>query len=155
MINNKGELLFPESEFGKRSEARNRLLVDLLVRTEFMEKAGTGIKRIRDACKDNRNICNFNFSDAFWIEIYSNFIKEEKTENFTEKVPDRVPDDKNINSKKIYEEIKKNDRVSMADLSKTIGISKRKILDNINKLKDMKLIERVGNNKTGRWRIIN
>lgn len=39
VINNKGELLFPESEFGKRSEARNRLLVDLLVRTDFMEKA--------------------------------------------------------------------------------------------------------------------
>ena len=28
VINNKGELLFPESEFGKKSEARNRLLVD-------------------------------------------------------------------------------------------------------------------------------
>jgi len=46
VINNKGELLFPESDFGKRSEARNRLLVDLLARTDFMEKAGTGIKRV-------------------------------------------------------------------------------------------------------------
>lgn len=46
IINNKGELLFPKSEFGKKSEARNRLLVDLLARTDFMEKAGTGIKRV-------------------------------------------------------------------------------------------------------------
>jgi hypothetical protein len=37
------ELLFPKDEFGKKSEARNRLLVDLLARTNFMEKAGTGI----------------------------------------------------------------------------------------------------------------
>lgn len=47
IINNKGELLFPETDFGKRSEARNRLLVDLLARTDFMEKAGTGIKRVK------------------------------------------------------------------------------------------------------------
>jgi ATP-dependent DNA helicase RecG len=46
VLNNKGELLFPESDFGKRSEARNRLLVDLLARTDFMEKAGTGVKRV-------------------------------------------------------------------------------------------------------------
>lgn len=45
VINNKGELLFPKNEFGKRSEARNRLLADLLSRTHFMEKAGTGINR--------------------------------------------------------------------------------------------------------------
>jgi len=42
--------LFPEKEFGRKSEARNRLLVDLLARTDFMEKAGTGIKRITNAC---------------------------------------------------------------------------------------------------------
>ena len=47
VINNKGELLFPESDFGKRSEARNRLLVDLLARTDFMEKAGSRAKKIK------------------------------------------------------------------------------------------------------------
>jgi len=52
IINNKGELLFPETDFGKRSEARNRLLVDLLARTDFMEKAGTGVKRVHPVrCK--------------------------------------------------------------------------------------------------------
>ncbi len=50
IINNKGELLFPQRDFGKRSEARNRLLADLLSRTDFMEKAGTGIQRVKTAC---------------------------------------------------------------------------------------------------------
>jgi len=72
IINNKGELLFPETDFGKRSEARNRLLVDLLARTDFMEKAGTGIKRVKNACNDNGNEVNFHFTDAFWITIHSN-----------------------------------------------------------------------------------
>ena len=48
IINNKGELLFPKDEFWIRSEPRNKLLVDLLARTDFMEKAGTGIKRIME-----------------------------------------------------------------------------------------------------------
>jgi predicted HTH transcriptional regulator len=37
-----------------------------------MEKAGTGIKRVRDACSDNGNEVNFNFTDAFWITMHSN-----------------------------------------------------------------------------------
>ena len=43
----------------------------------------------------------------------------------------------------------------MTELSEIIGISKRKILDNINKLKQKELLERVGKNKTGYWRLIN
>ena len=43
--------------------AWNRLLVDLLARTDFMGKAGTGIKRVTDACNANGNKCTFNFSD--------------------------------------------------------------------------------------------
>jgi ATP-dependent DNA helicase RecG len=35
-----------------------------------------------------------------------------------------------------------------------VGISKRKILDNINKLKELGLIIRIGNNKSGYWKII-
>lgn len=80
VINNKGELLFPEKDFGSRSEARNRLLVDLLVHTDFMEKAGTGIKRVTDACNVNGNECNFSFSDAFWVKMKSN-VSDKLSEN--------------------------------------------------------------------------
>jgi predicted HTH transcriptional regulator len=65
IINNKGELLFPKDEFWIRSEPRNKLLVDLLARTDFMEKAGTGIKRIKDGCFENNNKVLFSFSDTF------------------------------------------------------------------------------------------
>jgi ATP-dependent DNA helicase RecG len=65
VINNKGELLFPKDEFWIRSEPRNKLLVDLLARTDFMEKAGTGIKRIKDGCFENNNKVLFSFSDTF------------------------------------------------------------------------------------------
>jgi predicted HTH transcriptional regulator len=37
-----------------------------LARTDFMEKAGTGIKRVTNACVENGNEVNFEFSDSFW-----------------------------------------------------------------------------------------
>jgi len=39
----------------------------------------------------------------------------------------------------------------MREMAEAIGISKRKILENINKLKLSDDIKRVGNNKTGYW----
>ena len=77
------------------------------------------------------------------------------TDRVPDGVPDWVPDELPENLKKILIEIRKNNKVSMSDLSETIGISRRKILDNINKLKEFGLLERVGNNKTGYWRLIN
>jgi ATP-dependent DNA helicase RecG len=74
VINNKGELLFSEKEFGKKSESRNRLISDLLSRTEYMEKAGTSIKRMQSECLLNGNKINFYFSDSFWVKITSNSI---------------------------------------------------------------------------------
>ena len=56
------------------------------------------------------------------------------------KVPDKVPDNLSDNSKKIFIEIQKNNRISMSELSEIVGISKRKILDNINKLKQTGLL---------------
>lgn len=42
----------------------------------------------------------------------------------------------------------------ITELARQIGISKRKILDNINKLKEQNLLRRVGENKTGYWEVL-
>ena len=61
------------------------MLADLLSKTHFMEKAGTGVKRISDSCKENGNKILFDFTDSFWTVIQSNAVYEDK-------VPDKVPD---------------------------------------------------------------
>jgi ATP-dependent DNA helicase RecG len=40
------------SDLGRKSIRRNPLIADLLHRIDFIEKAGTGIKRIRDEAHD-------------------------------------------------------------------------------------------------------
>jgi predicted HTH transcriptional regulator len=42
----------------------------------------------------------------------------------------------------------------MNELAENIGISKRKILNNINKLRELGFLQRIGNNKTGYWQVI-
>jgi predicted HTH transcriptional regulator len=55
-------------EFGKTSRARNTLISDLLLRTKFVEKLGTGIKRIRDEAKKFGLLEPiFEFSKSFFV----------------------------------------------------------------------------------------
>lgn len=166
VINNKGELLFPKSEFGKKSESRNRLLVDLLARTNYMEKAGTGIQRVINACKENSNKIDFSFTDSFWITIQANSkdkvpnkvpnkVPDKVPDKVSDKVSDKVPDNISENQKQIIDLILKDSRISMSKMSENIGISKRKILDNMNKLREKGLIKRIGTKKSGEWVVQN
>jgi ATP-dependent DNA helicase RecG len=53
----------------------------------------------------------------------------------------------------ILANLRQNNRLSMSELAVILGISKRKILDNINKLRDLELLAREGDNKGGYWKI--
>lgn len=146
VINNKGKLLFPESQFGKRSEARNRLLADLLARTDFMEKAGTGIKRVRDACKTNSNNIHFNFTDAFWVTIETNV-----TDNVVDSVVDSVVDNR---LKKIIELVTEDNQISASQMAKILNITSRTVQRDIGKLKNQNKLKRVGSEKGGHWVVV-
>jgi predicted HTH transcriptional regulator len=115
----------------------------ILARTDFMEKAGTGIKRVKNACNDNGNEVNFHFTDAFWITIHSN-----------KNVPGKVVDKLTDNQKNIIALIKRNPDISARQLAPQVGISHRKIQENIAKLKEYGILERIGPAKGGHWKII-
>ena len=151
VINNKGELLFPKEQFGKRSEARNRLMADLLSRTEFMEKAGTGIKRVREACTANGNRVEFDFSDAFWTVIHSNVTDDTVNDATTpENVPENVPERIELLLKMIF----KNNKVTIKEMSDQLDVDSKTIKRDLAKLKDQGIIERIGPDKGGRWVVI-
>lgn len=55
------------------------------------------------------------------------------------------------NQKKIISEMKQNPKITAQKLSSKVGISQRKIEENIHTLKEKGLIERLGSNKSGEW----
>ncbi len=148
---NKGELLFPEADFGKRSEPRNRLMADLLSRTDYMEKAGTGVKRIREACNKNGNKVEFFFSDAFRIEIYSNTSEKNVPENVPGNVPENVPENREL---KILDIVKLNSKVTIGELADILEVDPKTIKRDITKLKKEQLLKRIGPDKGGHWEVV-
>lgn len=54
---------------------------------------------------------------------------------------------------KILELVKKNKYISASQMAVEVGISKRKIIYNINNLKSRQLIKRVGQAKGGYWEV--
>lgn len=59
------------------------------------------------------------------------------------------------NQKKILEEMKSNPSTTAKILSQKVGISQRKIQENIRFLKENGLVERKGSNKSGKWLVKN
>ena len=59
-----------------------------------------------------------------------------------------------VNQKKILEAVKKNPHVTLAELSKKIGISRKSIAANVKKLQEAGMLKRNGADKNGYWEIV-
>jgi predicted HTH transcriptional regulator len=81
-----------------------------------------------------------NISEGFLVTVF----RAEKN-----KVTNKVTE----NQKAILEEILKNKNITTSELSVIIGISQRKIKENISKLKEAGILLRVGPAKGGYWEI--
>lgn len=71
-----------------------------------------------------------------------------------DKVGDRVGDKLSETQKRILNLMQQNPSVSAQSLSEEIGISKRKIEENIRTLRERSKIVRVGNAKSGHWEVL-
>ena len=85
-----------------------------------------------------------NFQHGFRVVVTAN------EQNVVEKVVETVTP----NQEKILESIKENAFISANKLSKQMGISHRKVQENIQKLKEMNKLKRVGPDKGGHWEIV-
>lgn len=143
-INNPGGLVpyLKKEEFGKVSKPRNTLLADLLSRTYFMEKVGTGIKRIQEECKKNNNKVEIKPSE-YHFHVTFESSKEERMKGGSEK-----------SLEKILSLIRENPKISAKEISEIIGISSRAVEKHLAKLKEKGFLKRVGPAKGGYWKII-
>jgi ATP-dependent DNA helicase RecG len=138
---------------------KNPHIAQIFTQIGRSEELGTGLRKVykySKAYSDNDHII-FNEEDIFVQEIPLNADFFENIDDYINEVPNKVPNEVpnevpniTMNQKRILEEIKNNNHISMYDLSAIIGISKRKILVNITKLKQFGWIERVGGTR-GYW----
>ena len=68
--------------------------------------------------------------------------------------PEKVVKKLSSNQREIMEAIVKNHTISAKALAELVGISPRKIQDNLAKLKSIGILKRVGPDKGGHWEVI-
>ncbi len=133
---------------GKESSViRNPKISNALFRFNLVEAFGTGFKKVFMYAKNqNIRINYFNNSQGFTFEFMRTQIVPIKDEN----VPIKLNDTENA----VYHLLIKNSALTGDEMMMLLGVSKKTISRSIGTLKENRLIERVGSNKKGYWRIL-
>ena len=130
-----------------KSTPRNKLIADFFKSLGLIEKYGSGIKRIVDYfIADNLPSPEFkNISDGFLVTVYSGKYfssSENVTENVTE---NRI----NILIKLITD----NPKITTTELSEKLNVTRMTIHRDLDDLKAIERIKRIGPDKGGYWEI--
>lgn len=177
MYDDKLEITSPGGMFdGKRiqevdilhvpSLRRNPVISDIFHRLKFMERRGSGIKRILKEYEQGNSplfysdqqyfivtLKNKNYGEMHEVVENSGIEKRHKerigigSEKTSEKSSEKT-------SEKILEIISENKNISIAEMAGKIGISSRAVEKQISKLKNKDILRRVGADKGGYWEII-
>lgn len=136
------------------SERRNELIAEMLHRVHFIEKWGRGIKLILSKEPDTKfSEVGTKFITTFIRKSYYN--ETRGVENTTrEKVVEKVVEKLTSNRQKILDYMRQNKTTSAKELSGLVGISQRKIQENILWLREKGLIKRIGPDKGGYWEVV-
>ena len=89
---------------------------------------------------------------GFAVTVFAN---TKKDLNSTNAVNEPVNEPVNERQKNIMILISKNKTISINDLSNTCKVGRETIKRDLNKLKDLNFIKRVGSDKAGYWELVN
>lgn len=145
------------------SQRRNQLVCDIFSRLDFMERRGSGIKKILLAYENDEKKPKFEIiGDVFIVTFYSRLYRNvERNDdnvdtnverNVERKIKEKYPELSNI-SINILNLLEKNKYLKQNEIAEKLNKAPNTIYRNIKILKDMGIIERVGSTKKGYWRI--
>lgn len=140
----------PRKAFGTVSVRRNELIADLFSRLLKVERAGTGIQRMKEVLADAGLKAPQFETDGFFRTTFfrsPEFAKATTREKPGEKTREKTRE-------KILRAIGDNPLVTTRDLSKMLGLSQKGIEWNIGRLKADGKLTRVGPDKGGRWEVL-
>jgi len=126
------------------SVRNNEIIADMFFRIDKAERAGTGLKKMREICQKAGVKSPEIMPGPFYKLIFR------RTARVAEKVAEKVTE----NQAKILELISADRHVTAVKLAGMAGISRKSILENIRKLKKVGLLARIGSDKGGHWEVI-
>ncbi len=128
------------------SRRRNPLVANILHRINYVEKWGTGIKKIFDL---EPTVKLNEFSDFFSIEFLRNdvFNKKKTVEKTREKTRGKTRE-------KMLSAIRLNQYITQNELASVVGLTIKGVEWNLKQLKEKGILRRIGSDRGGHWEII-
>ncbi len=142
-----------KKEFGKISVRRNEHIADLFFRMDKVERAGTGIRRMREAMASAGLMAPKIMQSGFYTIVFKRPV-EKGAENLTQKIPRKYPEELTRNQLNILGLLEGDDSLTREQLAEKLNISPETIKKNIEKLKAKKILKRIGPDKGGHWEIV-
>ena len=140
---------------------RNPLLADIFTRLNYMERKGSGFKKIQSACESEPNYLPtlapeyYSTHSMFVATIRNmNYFVNQANEGINEGINEGLNEGLNGYGEQVLDLITKNPRITYTELSICLKVSEATILRYINHLKKSGYIVREGARKTGFWRVL-
>jgi ATP-dependent DNA helicase RecG len=149
----------PKEKLGTMSVRRNELIADMFSRLGKVERVGMGINKMRELAigsglKEPAFEENGLFKSTFYRPAKSvEKVGEMADEKVGVKVGEKVGVKLTANQGKIIDLVRADPQITARELSKRIGISLRKVEENLAKLKEKGLLRRIGPDKGGHWEV--
>ena len=133
----------------KESFLRNNLLFGLMQRMELVEKVGSGILRMKNAMSEyGLESPRFDVNENWFTIIFDR--PQDKQMESPQKTPQKMLTELEA---KILEEIKREPSSSMMRIAEVLKISQYTVKEYMEKLKQKNVIERIGADRGGYWRV--
>ncbi len=142
--------------FGTKSVVRNPVIAALLHRSGYIEKIGTGIKRIENAVKKHGTGSVIFSFDSFFTVSFSRVKAIEKISRKTAPEIEGAAQEttQETTQEKILRLIKSNPAITRKGLAGKTGLTPDGVKYHLDKLREQGVIRHVGATKKGYWEVI-
>ncbi|HRN16992.1 MAG TPA: ATP-binding protein [Xylanibacter oryzae] len=138
------------------SKRRNPILADVFSQLNFMEKRGSGLRKI---CNESAKLPGFSRAkEPRFRSQATSFYTELLNNNYKKHINDPVNDPvrlQNLLQSDLITLLKEDPTITRPELCERLNVSLATIRRALAQLKNLKLIERVGSDKSGHWNVSN
>lgn len=149
-------------DFIVKSKRRNPILADVFSRMHYMDRRGSGLKKITDETgrlfkDESYHVEYYNNNGFFMVTIYNanygKVIDESQINHRSTEESQKGKIELSTLAMSILNEIKANNSIKTTEIANRLNIARETVSRNIAKLKKCGYIARVGSDKFGHWEV--
>lgn len=148
-----------------RSKPYNPLIAQTFFKAGFIESWGRGFEKIKKECEEYGSpLPRVEIKSSGVMvkcvpsKVYMELLNKMKDKNVPDDVSQNVPDNVSQNLKEIEEEIMKNitdnPYITQQQMADKLKVNRKTIQRGLNSLKGKNIIERIGSDRKGFWKIL-